>query len=353
MGAIDADAHVIETVQTWSYLEEDERRFTPQLMTQSFGAELLSNEGAAVRDFWVIEGRAHGKDRNVGTNTPQESREMLSVASRLAHMDKLGIETQVLYPTLFLRPIVQEAERERALCRSYNRWMGDLWRQGTGRLRWVAKPALRLLEKTPAAVRDELEWAKNNGACGIFMRGLECERALGNSYFYPLWRIAGDLDLPVCVHSANGSFLHHDFFAEDTSFTKFKLAVVGACHTLIEKEIPKKFPAVRWGFVEVSAQWVPYVLNDLADRYRRQGRSFPADALADNNMWVACENTDDLPYVLSQAGEDSLMIGTDYGHHDPSSELNAIHLLRNDTRIASAAVEKILEINPRKFYGLG
>src|SRR4030095_7460434 len=73
MGAIDADAHVIETVQTWSYLEEDERRFTPQLMTQTFGADLLSNEGTAVRDFWVIEGRPHGKDRNVGTNTPQES----------------------------------------------------------------------------------------------------------------------------------------------------------------------------------------------------------------------------------------------------------------------------------------
>jgi hypothetical protein len=56
MGAIDADAHVIETVQTWSYLEEDERSFTPQLMTQTFGADLLSNEGTAVRDFWVIEG---------------------------------------------------------------------------------------------------------------------------------------------------------------------------------------------------------------------------------------------------------------------------------------------------------
>jgi predicted TIM-barrel fold metal-dependent hydrolase len=352
MGAIDADAHVIETVQTWSYLEGDERRFTPQLMTQSFGADLLSNEGAAVRDFWVIEGRAHGKDRNVGTNTPQESREMLSVESRLAHMDRLGIETQVLYPTLFLRPIVQEAERERALCKSYNRWMGDLWRQGKGRLRWVAKPPLRLLEKTPDAVRGELEWSKNNGACGIFMRGLECERTLGHAYFHPLWQMAGDLDLPVCVHSANGSFLHHDFFADDTSFTKFKLAVVGAFHTLLEKEIPKKFPKVRWGFVEVSAQWVPYVLNDLADRHRRQGRTFPSDALSANNMWVACENTDDLPYVLSYAGENSLMIGTDYGHHDPSSELNAIHLLRNDKRLTSAAVEQILEVNPRKFYGL-
>ena len=93
MGAIDADAHVIETVQTWSYLDDDERRFAPQLMTQSFGAELRSNEGTAVRDFWVIEGRAHGKDRNVGTDTSKESREMLSVKARLAHMDKLGIES--------------------------------------------------------------------------------------------------------------------------------------------------------------------------------------------------------------------------------------------------------------------
>ena len=127
MGAIDADAHVIETVQTWSYLEEDERRFTPQLMTQTFGADLLSNEGIAVRDFWVIEGRAHGKDRNGYQHAAGISRDAKRRGAA-RHMDELGIETQVLYPTLFLRPVVQEAERERA-CKSYNHWMGDLWRQ--------------------------------------------------------------------------------------------------------------------------------------------------------------------------------------------------------------------------------
>jgi uncharacterized protein len=352
MGAVDADAHVIETVQTWSYLEGDERRFTPQLMRQTSGGELLSNEGDTVRDFWVIENRSHGKDRNVGTNTSQESREMLSVEARLAHMDELEVETQVLYPTLFLRPVVREPERELALYKSYNRWMADLWQQGKDRLRWVAKPPLRLLEKSPGTIRDELAWAKEHGSCGIFMRGLECELALGAPYFYPLWEIAGELDLPVCVHSANGSFQHHDFFSDDTSFTKFKLAVVGAFHTLLEKQIPRKFPRVRWGFVEVSSQWVPYVLNDLADRFRRDGKSFSTDALSENNMWVACENTDDLPYVLSHAGEDCLMIGTDYGHHDPSSELNAISLLRNDARLTPETVHRILEANPRKFYGL-
>jgi len=143
MGAIDADAHVIETVQTWSYLADDERGFAPQLMTQSFGAELRSNEGTAVRDFWVIEGRAHGKDRNVGTDTSKESREMLSVESRLAHMDELGIETQVLYPTLYLRPIVQDAAREHALCKSYNR--PRPWRQRS--------PILRLYDLQRACSR--------------------------------------------------------------------------------------------------------------------------------------------------------------------------------------------------------
>ena len=34
------------------------------------------------------------------------------------------------------------------------------------------------------------------------------------------------------------------------------------------------------------------------------------------------------------------MIGTDYGHHDPSSELNAIRLLRKDRRIGPETIEK-------------
>src|SRR5260370_38239601 len=110
--------------------------------------------------------------------------------------------------------------------------------------------------------------------------------------------MSAGLDLPVCIHSGNGSFLHHDFFAEDTTFTKFKLTVVGACHTLIEKELPKQFPKVRWGFVEVSAQWVPYVLTALADRSRRQAKSFRADALAATDVWVAWRTTHETPSVF-------------------------------------------------------
>ena len=68
---------------------------------------------------------------------------------------------------------------------------------------------------------------------------------------------------------------------------------------------------MRWGFIEVSSQWVPYVINDLSIRFRRKGKELGEDVLRRNNIWVACQVTDDLPYVLGYAGEDHLVIGTD------------------------------------------
>jgi hypothetical protein len=148
--------------------------------------------------------------------------------------------------------------------------MGDLWRQGrTGCVEWQAP--LQFLEKAPAVVKEELEWAKNNGACGIFMRGLECEQALGAPYFHRLWQISGDLDLPVCVHSANGSFVHHDFFNEDTTFTKFKLAVVGACHTFSKRD-PEKVSERPLGLRRSRRAMGTLYSERSADRFQAQGQ---------------------------------------------------------------------------------
>ena len=348
MGAIDADAHVIETTATFEHLGESEREHLPGILSRTYGNESRNNAGEPMRDFWVIDGMIHGKDRNIGLDTPRESREMSDVPARLRHMDALGIDVQVLYPTLFLRPIARSFRSEAALVGAYNRWLADIWGQGGGRLRWVVMPALQSMHR----IGDQLAFGKENGACGVFMRGLECDLPLAHPYFFPLYEAAQDLDLAICVHSANGSIVHHDFYVKDTTFTMFKLTVVGALHSLIEKAIPAAFPRLRWGFIEASAQWVPYVLNDLEDRFRRLGKPFFQYPLGENNMYVACEVTDDLPYVLKHAGEDNLVVGTDYGHHDPSAEIDAIGLVRADTRLPAPARRKILDDNPRALYGL-
>ncbi|MDE0059023.1 MAG: amidohydrolase family protein [Defluviicoccus sp.] len=335
MAAIDADAHVIETTATFGHLSEADREHLPGIVSQIFGNEARNNAGQPMREFWVVDGVIHGKDRNVGLDTPRESREMSDVAARLRHMDALGIDVQVLYPTLFLRPIARSFQSEAALVGAYNRWLADIWSQGGGRLRWVVMPALQSMHE----IRAQLEFGREHGACGVFMRGLECDLPLAHPYFFPLYEAAQELDLPICIHSANGSIVH-------------KLTIVGALHSLIEKAVPAEFPRLRWGFIEASAQWVPYVLNDLEDRFRRAGKPFFDAPLAENNMYVACEVTDDLPYVLRHAGEDNLVVGTDYGHHDPSAEIDAIQLIREDARVPPHVRRKILEANPRALYGL-
>ena len=94
MGVIDADAHVIESERTWSFMAEEDRRFAPEL--------LVSSKNGV--EYWRIEERVF-PNSNLGLNVPEAARDLTDVAARLAHMDALGVDIQVLYPSLFLRPL--------------------------------------------------------------------------------------------------------------------------------------------------------------------------------------------------------------------------------------------------------
>jgi hypothetical protein len=115
-------------------------------------------------------------------------------------------------------------------------------------------------------------------------------------------------------------------------------------------EIPKKFPKLRWGFIEVSAQWLPYAYNDLDLRFKRKDRTFPADPLKANNMYVACQCTDDLAYILKQGGADNLVI--DYGHADTSAQIEALRILKKEGKVDKTVIDRILDANARALYGL-
>ena len=340
MPIIDADAHVIETENTWNYMSESELQFRPQIV----GPVSASDTTAT---YWMVDGRLHART-NVGKETPQSAREMSDIEKRLRHMDELGVDVQVLYPTLFLTPITRRAEVQAALYRSYNRWLAEIWKKAPHRLRWVAAVPLLSMEQTLA----EMRFGKEHGACGVFVCGLEAERRLSDSYFFPLYEEASRLDMPVCVHSGNASFAVHDFFIQDSGFSKFKLAVVGAFHSVVFDQIPERFPKLKLAFIEVSAQWIPYVVRDLGRRFKRRGRPLSDNLLRDNRIYVACETTDDLAYVVQYAGEDNLVIGSDYGHADTSAEIEALRRLREEGKVPARVVNKILDDNARALYGL-
>lgn len=350
LNTIDADAHVIEQPYTWTFIEDKDKRYIPSVLNFGSGVERFGAQGNVQKEFWVVDGRLQAKEANLGIdNTTPESREMRDVSARLRHMDEMNVDAQVLYPTLFLRPITQNPRAEYAIFHSYNRWLAEIWQKAPGRLPWVVMPPLYSPE---SVLRDELEWAKTNGACGVFMRGQECERRLSDPYFDTLYAIAQDLDLTIGVHSGNGAFQTHDFFGDEAGFNKFKLPVVGAVHDLLMTGTPARFPKLRWAFVEVSAQWIPYLLNDLKIRFQRRGKRFTDDMLKDNNIYVAAQVTDDFDYILKYTSGDTLVIGTDYGHHDTSAQIEALRMLREDGSVSKSLADRILGDNAAKCYGL-
>jgi len=273
---------------------------------------------------------------------------MSDLSVRIKHMNELGIDCQVVYPTFFITPVSRRPDIDLAVSRSYNRWMAEIVKKEPDRFRWVLVPPLQSSEH----LAEELKFGKENGACGVYMRGLEVERMLSDPYFYPLYEQASALDLPICVHSANGAFTTYDFFADDPGFSKFKLAVIGAFHSFVFHGVPQRFPKLRIGIIEVSAQWIPYAVHDLARRFARRGRPFPKNVLKENRIYVTCQTDDDLDHVLVYAGDDNLVIGTDYGHADNAVEIEALRKLRTDGKINGRVIDKILKDNPCAFYGL-
>jgi predicted TIM-barrel fold metal-dependent hydrolase len=74
--------------------------------------------------------------------------------------------------------------------------------------------------------------------------------------------------------------------------------------------------------------------------------------LKDNRIYVACQTDDDLDYILQYAGEDNLVIGSDYGHADNATEIEALRKIQNEGKVGSRVIQKILDDNARALYSL-
>src|SRR5438270_3989321 len=196
--------------------------------------------------------------------------------------------------------------------------------------RWISSRDVaqwRMGEREKAL--EEIHFGKEHGACGVFVRAFEDDQRISDPYFFPLYSAAQALNLPICIHASTGNFDHFELFFTDSGFSTFKLSVVGTFHDLLLKRVPVKFPDLRWAFIEVSAQWLPYVMNDLSLRFGKRGEPFLSKAaLKENRMYVACQTSDDLDLILERVGEENIVIGTDYGHNDTASELHALRKLR-------------------------
>ena len=134
----------------------------------------------------------------------------------------------------------------------------------------------------------------------------------------------------------------------------------GGLRDLVAGEIPERFPRLKFGFLEASASWLPFLYHHL----KRSARPRPSfhnarwkhasckDLFRDCRIYVACEADEDIPYLAEFIGADHLMIGSDYGHNDPAEEKALVQTIRTREDLSSDLADKILSDNPKRFYSL-
>jgi predicted TIM-barrel fold metal-dependent hydrolase len=356
--AIDADAHVVESEHTWDFMEKSEQKFRPRL---------FSSPDEPTRQQWVIDGKMVGlrlpslneqqlkalsERAGRDLNTAAASREMDDVSLRLAHMDRLGVDIQVLHNTLWIRAITERPEVDVALTKSWNRWMAEVWKQGDNRLRWASVVPLTDI---PTSI-DMIKFAKDNGAVAVVMKPFEGHRFMLDPYFYPLYEAVEKAGLAIAIHIANASdgLMAAVSTPYDPSggLPQFRMPTVHACHGLLLSELPKVFPKLRWGFIESSSQWVPWIHNEVTRRARQNGQDLPDDLFGAYNVYVSAQTDDDFPYVFDYIGDNNVVMGTDYGHTDTSSEVDAIETFRNLDTVSAESKQKVLVDNSVRLFNL-
>lgn len=363
MRVIDADAHVEECTETWQYLEPEfhSRRPIPVVIDPD---TVFGNNNA----FWLIDGKVFPKltGRGIHTfGTPPISvfaknkkisigaQTLEDVGARLADMDRLGIHTQVIFPTLFLVALADDPKLEGALCRSYNSWMAKACARSNNRLKFAAVVAIRDLSE---AVR-ELRRVKQLGAAIVTVSGIAWDKELGDRDLFPFYEEASRLDLPVGIHFGWGAPALTNIFETlaNSVFCAGLLPVIMGFHSILTNGVLDEFPNLRLAFLEAGSEWLPFTLRQLERAWNRRpgGKKSPKQYLDDGNIFISVEANEDIPYLLNSISEDQLIIASDYPHLDASTEEDMVREIEERTDLPARLKEKILRQNPARLYHFG
>ena len=146
---IDADAHIEESEAMFERLDKEFRPRRP--LPVRLERDTVYGRYNAV---WLIDGETYPKLVGKGgtifrTPTLMEAatqkresigaQEITDVPARLRDMDKVKINTQVVFPSLFLTHTADDLKLEAALLRVYNSFLGECAAASKGRIRFAVR----------------------------------------------------------------------------------------------------------------------------------------------------------------------------------------------------------------------
>ncbi|MBO9380603.1 amidohydrolase family protein [Sphingomonas histidinilytica] len=383
--AIDSDGHLTEPGDLWeNYIDPKYRDTCPKITVRpDGGADFRVDDRIMIKDFARPLKPGVNTSVTFGARTGEVASDLSYHAGeqggfdpheRIKWLDREGFDATVLFPTMALGAIhgIIDPDRQEAVANAYNRYVADFCKPYPDRLFGAALMPTLSLEGSLREMRNAKELGLN---AATVRPNPVLGRGLHDPYFYPLWELAQDLDLPIAVHGLAGSDnLGMDRFdAQTVNFTggpgkppkchSFSVEhcyvhtaeMMAAATSFVMAGICDKFPKLRVAFVESGATWMPGYI-DRMDRHfddvgmNDTGLTTRPSEIFQRQCYMSFEPVERSISVLAEyLGPNKLMIASDYPHGDGFP--NAIQSLR-DLKLKPDVEAALLSQGFKEWYGL-
>jgi predicted TIM-barrel fold metal-dependent hydrolase len=207
-------------------------------------------------------------------------------------LDEFGIDYAILFPSLGMSATYpKDEEVRRAVCRAYNTYYADLYREYADRLTAAAIIPMH----TPQEAINELDYAVNDlGLKVIFMQSYvrrpipaiareapQAARAafwldtygLDSEYDYdPVWAKCEELKVAPCFHTGATGWGSHNSISTYVynHIGNFATAGEAVCKSLLMGGVTRRFPNLKFGFLEGGVGWACNLYADLIGHWEKR-----------------------------------------------------------------------------------
>ena len=364
---IDCDQHVIEPPDLWEkYLSTQYQEKAPKLVRDEDGGDAWQL-GKHVESLGLVAAK-EVKPRDLkwtGTRYADLHPGITNPKGRLELMDEDGIDAAVFFPpqrTMLYFMTLEDRDFQVAGMRAYNEFITDFASHCPERMGAIWQMPGTCTEDAIEMLRG----AKQAGAVGVGLATWPSGENLLSAADDPFWAVAEELEMPVHVHvglvpakqatqkvaAKKGGAPQLVMLASTMSRMPVLIA------DMIFNKVFCRYPGLTMVGGEVGGGWVPYLLQEMDDRYKR------------NRYWCEVDLEGRLPSELYRrnfkvgfiqdrygvqncdaVGVETMMWASDFPHHINDFP-NSRHLINEMAYgIDEPKKRKIFCENAGKLYG--
>ncbi|MGH7964837.1 MAG: amidohydrolase family protein [Candidatus Binatia bacterium] len=295
---IDADGHWIEF---GPYIRQQLKRIGGDRAVTGFG--MFGAQVMRDLSMSVAERRHQRRAQEAWWALPTKNTRDRATATmpRLLYerMDELGLDFAVLYPSAGLGlPRIEDAETRTLTCRAFNTFTAEYFRAFADRM----TPAATIPMHTPEEAIDELEYVSRQLGLKVVVLGSMIRRSIpahvskpqemaevavwydplgldSERDYDPVWAKCVELGLSPTFHTGSRGF---GFRVSPSNFTynhigHFAMAHEPVCKALFLGGVTRRFPNLKFGFLEGGVGWACQLYADLIGHWKKRN----AEALAE------------------------------------------------------------------------